>query len=570
MLEMKNVKLFSIAALVAISINIFAAIPAETIIADFEGGKITMGQLEERVKQLPPMYQPKYSTPEGKENLLDMMCTEELFYLEALAQDVRNDERYNSMIDNQIKSVYFGEYKKELGNKMITYTEEEKKVYYNEHQDIFVGRTFDESEEEIEKRLRPAKEKDLIDLLKIDLYTKYEVQINEENIMAFILTSIDSNDVNKDNVLIESNNAEVALTVGKFAAMFEDLPPQNKAGLRDNASLQKYLENRVELDIFYLEAMENEFDKNEFVQMTIEQIHRNMMLRTVYNKLVVDPIDLGDESVKNFYDTNILQFSTNPYRKIQAFGFEAEDVAKKMRKQVKKLLKKNNEEDLKTLIAENSVYSAKDGILDHVYDNGIIPGIGKDEVYSEMVWSTKPNKLSKIFKNSKEIFVFFHIIEDIKAVSTPFDEIKDKVKSQMMKDLSKESFDRISIELQTKYNLQKHPENMVEILTAEEYFTKAENAQKRRRFTDAIFYYDKVIEHHKNNSDDYKATFMKGFLYAEEMKDKDNALISFKEVLSNFPEGELHESAQFMIDELEGRSNLIDQFESEKIEESKE
>ena len=570
MLGTKSLKLFSFAAMIAITINMFAAIPAETIIADFEGGKITMGQLEERVKQLPPMYQPKYSTPEGKENLLDMMCTEELFYLEAIAQDVRNDKRYNSMIDNQIKSVYFGEYKKELGNNMITYTDEEKKVYYNEHQDIFVGRTFEESEEEIEKRLRPAKEKDLIELLKIDLYTKYDVQINEDNIMAFNLTSIDSNDVNKDKILIESNNPEIALSVGQFMDMFDDLPPQNKAGLRDNASLQKYIENRVELDIFYLEALENGFDKNEFVQTTIEQIHRNMMLRTVYNKLVVDPIDLGDEAVKNFYDNNILQFSTKAYRKIQTFGFESEDVAKKMRKQVKKLLKKNNEEELKTLIADNSVYSAKDGILDHIYDNGIIPGIGKDEVYSEMVWKTKPNKLSKIFKNSKDIFVFFNIIEDVKAVSTPFDEVKNKVKNQMLKDISKESFDRISAELETKYHLKKYPENMVEILTAEEYFTKAENAQKRRRFTDAIFYYDKVIEHHKNNSDDYKATFMKGFLYAEELKDKENALISFKKVLSDFPEGELHESAQFMIDELEGRSNLIDQFETEKIEESKE
>ncbi|RLC58817.1 MAG: hypothetical protein DRH89_00080 [Candidatus Cloacimonadota bacterium] len=570
MLGMKSLKLFSFAALIAITINMFAAIPAETIIADFEGGKITMGQLEERVKQLPPMYQPKYSTPEGKENLLDMMCTEELFYLEALAHDVRNDDRYDTMIDNQIKSVYFGEYKKELGNNLITYTDEEKKIYYNEHMDIFVGRTFEESEAEIEKRLRPEKEKDLIDSLKVDLYKKYDIQINEENIMAFNLTSIDSNEVNKDKMLIESNNPEIALSVGQFMDMFEDLPPQNKAALRDNASLQKYLENRVELDVFYLEALENGFDKNEYVQTTIEQIHRNMMLRTVYNKLVVDPIDLSDEAVKKYYDTNILQFSTKPYRKIQTFGFESEDVAKKMRKQVKKLLKKNKEEELKTLIAENSVYSAKDGILDHIYNNGIIPGIGKDEVYSEMVWKTKPNKLSKIFKNSKDIYVFFNIIEDVQAVSSPFDEVKAKVKNQMLKDISKESFDRISAELETKYNLKKYPENMVEILTAEEYFTKAENAQKRRRFTDAIFYYDKVIEHHKNNSDDYKATFMKGFLYAEELKDKENALISFKEVLSDFPEGELHESAQFMIDELEGRSNLIDQFETEKIEENKE
>jgi hypothetical protein len=45
------------------------------------------------------------------------------------------------------------------------------------------------------------------------------------------------------------------------------------------------------------------------------------------------------------------------------------------------------------------------------------------------------------------------------------------------------------------------------------------------------------------------------------MKEKDKAISCFQDVLNKFPEGELHESAQFMIDELEGKSNLIDNFE---------
>ena len=101
------------------------------------------------------------------------------------------------------------------------------------------------------------------------------------------------------------------------------------------------------------------------------------------------------------------------------------------------------------------------------------------------------------------------------------------------------------------------------ILTAEEYFNKAEDAQKRRRFTDAIFYYDEVIKHYQNNIDDYKAMFMKAFLYAEELKDKENAIKIFNEFLEKFPPADLHDSAQFMISELEGKSDIIENFESE-------
>ena len=41
-----------------------------------------------------------------------------------------------------------------------------------------------------------------------------------------------------------------------------------------------------------------------------------------------------------------------------------------MRKTVKKLIKKKDDEAISKLIEENSAYPAKDGILNHIYNNG--------------------------------------------------------------------------------------------------------------------------------------------------------------------------------------------------------
>jgi len=560
-----------LAVLFLIAFNIFAGgIPAETVIAEFEGGNITMGDLEARIELIPPMYQPKYSSPEGKESLLNDLCTEELFFQEAINRNVRLTERYLGTIDNQVKSVYYGEYKKVFVAEELDITTAEKKLYFNENPELFVARTFEESELEIEQRLKPQKERELIDSKREELFVLYEIELNNESIEAFNLTDIDSNLENQEQILIGSNNQDIVLTVGDFVANFEFLPQKNKSALSTTEKLKGLLRNQAELEVFFLQAVEMGLDKDPFVKKTIEQIHRNLMLRTVYNLIVIDPIDLSDEAVEKFYNENIGQFSTNPYRQIQTFGFETEDIAKKMRKKIKKLIKKKNEEEIKKLIAENSSYPAKDGVLNHVYNNGVIPGIGKDEVYSEMVWKTKPKKLSKIFKNSKDIFVFFRILKDIQAVATPFDSIKVKVNSQMMKDLSRKNFEETTLKLETNYNLKKFPERMIVILSAEEYFNKAESAQKRRKFEDAIFYYNQVIKNYENNEDDYKATFMKGFLYAEELDDKEQAISCFNDVLTKFPEGELHESANFMIAELEGKSNLLDSFESENSLDEKE
>ncbi len=133
-----------------------------------------------------------------------------------------------------------------------------------------------------------------------------------------------------------------------------------------------------------------------------------------------------------------------------------------------------------------------------------------------------------------------------------------------MRTLSKEKFESVKKELEIKYSLNKYPDNMVVKLTAEEYFNKAEAAQKRRSFNDAIFYYDEVIKYHKNDKDDYKAMFMKGFLYAEELKDKEKAIEIFEKFLELYPEGDLKESATYMLSSLKNNEDMIESIKFEE------
>ena len=103
-----------------------------------------------------------------------------------------------------------------------------------------------------------------------------------------------------------------------------------------------------------------------------------------------------------------------------------------------------------------------------------------------------------------------------------------------------------------EFNLKHYPERITLSLTAEELFNIADNAARQRNFAAAISYYDQIITHYANGSDDYRASFMKAFLVAEEVKDEAGAIELFKSFLRKYPQGELNESAQFMIDSLEG------------------
>ena len=547
-------------------LSLFAAtqVADSTVVAEFKGGKITMGNLNKRLSQIPPMYKAKYETVDGKNELLDMICTEEVFYLEALAQKIMDQDNFFDRIADQVKNTYFSEYRKDLLKDAISFTDEEKRAYFKENHDQYKDRTFEEAEKMIETKLKPEKENAFIEKRKQELIKKYDIMINYDVLLKINITAPDSNEVIIDEKIITSSNPEINRTVGDLIATLDILSKRTQISLRTDDGKKQYIEKLAKSDVFYLDALEKGYDKNPMIAANVNQIERNMALRTVYNILVVESIDTSDEKLQEYYNTNIKEFSTLAHRKIQTFGFDTKKIAVKMRKTIKKLIKKNKEAEIVALIAENSVYPKGDGILDHIYDNGIIPGMGKDQVYCDMVWKTKPEDLSDIFQNSKEKYVFFRILEDVVATAKPFEEEQAAIKKSLMRTLSKEKFENVKKKLETKFALVTYPDRMIVRLSAEEYFNKAEAAQKRRRFNDAIFYYDEIMKYHKNNKDDYKAMFMKGFLYAEELKDTDNAIAIFEEFLTSYPEGDLSESAQYMLSSLKNKEDMIESIEFEE------
>ena len=361
----KSISKKTIITLVAIFtfISLFAAteIADSTVVAVYKGGTITMGDLNERLSQIPPMYKSKFTTIEGKIELLDMICIEEVFYLEALTHKVMEQKEFTERIADQIKSAYFSEYRKELLKNGVSITIEEKKAYFTENHDQYKEQTFEEAEKLIESRLKPEKEKELIETKKEELFGKFNVKINYDLLAKINIAAPDSNEVIINENIISSSNSKINRTVGDIIAYIDILPKRTQMSLHSEAGLKRYIDELAKSDVFYVDALANGFDKNPILITIINQIKRNMALRTIYNTLVVEAIDTSDEAVEKYYNDNIDQFSTLAYRKIQTFGFDTKKIATKMRKTVKKLIKKQKDEEINTLIAENSVYPAKDG-----------------------------------------------------------------------------------------------------------------------------------------------------------------------------------------------------------------
>ncbi len=542
-----------------------AEIPPETILAEHSNGKITMEDFNQRLSKIPVMYQGRYQNYEGKVQFLNDLVTEEVFYQEAISLGLENDPNILKKAEQQIKSTYYTEYQNYLKNTEVQITDDELNEYFLQNLDEYPGITFDEAKTMVEKQFRPQKEKEFIEKYNEELWQKYDLIIREE-----LLDSLDFNDISTiepiaDQKYITSNTPELEKTIADLKEFYDGLPNMNKRPFLNPESLLNTVREITKMDLYYLEARAAGFDDNPVVLETMPMIIRNLMLRETYNRLVTEKLEVNDKTIRDFYDENIEKFSTKAYRKIQAFGFKDDPEAQKAKADVKKAVKKDNA-DLLNSVLENSVFEFENGEIDYIYKNNIIPKCGKDTIWCDLVWKekygkTSPKKLSDIFLSAQNYYVFFRVLEDIVPIPTAYEEVKVKIENEMRKDKSKVLFEEADRQLKEKFKAVVFAENLVEKLTAEEYFVNATTAQEKRRYKDAIYYYEQICEYYPNGTDDYKAMFMKGFLYSEELKDPKKAISIFEELLQKYPQGELHDSAQFMIEELKGNSNILEKME---------
>ncbi len=568
---MHYIKIIIVLAFLMMGLYVYCEnqVPRETVAAEYSGGKILYGDIEDRIEKIPPMYQTKYRTEDGMNSLLDMMCTEEVFYLEAMERNLQDSDNFREHSEMQIVSQLKNEYKKDLLIENIVISDEEKQIFFQEHaEDIYAGRIFEEVAGDVENRLKSQKEQSFISEKYNELSAKYGVSVDQTLLPRIDLENLDNNTNLLNSKLISSTENYIEKDVNYLIQIFPDLSPQQQKQLKNLNSLSDYINDMAETWTFAYEADQLGYRDREDLQETIQQIKKNVLLRSIYNVLVVDAVQITDEDLMDYYNGNIDQYSSKATRKIQVFSFTSEEQATKILKKAKKALKKDNNDELNELLNENCTYTNNNGIIDNIYNNGIIPGFGKDEIFSGKIWEDIPEEnfgmFSDIFMINKGEFVFFRLLQDNPSQPQPFAEIKAKISAQLNKDQTRSKFDEVTAQLKEKYDLITYYDRLFVVLTAEEYFNLAEEAQKKRRYDDAIYYYDKVLKNHKNNIDDYKALFMKGFLYAEELNKKDQAIEIFNELLQNYPESDLHESARFMIDELQGKSNIIESFEIEE------
>jgi outer membrane protein assembly factor BamD (BamD/ComL family) len=88
--------------------------------------------------------------------------------------------------------------------------------------------------------------------------------------------------------------------------------------------------------------------------------------------------------------------------------------------------------------------------------------------------------------------------------------------------------------------------------TEEGLYAEAQKAENENRPGDAITIYRKILADYPDSPQSYKAQFLVGFVFSEEMNLPDSGRIAFQAVIDKYPNSEFVDDAQAMLKFLEG------------------
>ncbi|MEA1973909.1 MAG: peptidyl-prolyl cis-trans isomerase [Candidatus Cloacimonadota bacterium] len=438
---------------------------------------------------------------------------------------------------------------------------------------------YEEVKDSIKKKLTIKKVELQKDDIYADLIKSYKVTIDTQLVNSVNFNDKIENDKELNVQIVNSSNKNVSFSVGDFYKIYQKSDKELKPKFNDLTARIKLLKKEIYFSLMYEEAKNSNINIGDEHRKKLKQQKDMIITKVAFNKLVKDMVTVADSTVQNWYNEHKNQYKVNTKRSARIFEFEEKEQADEYHNTVTKILsnkKLSNEEinnKFSKIIDENCDFTRNSGILSNVPQKGSIPMYGTDKFVLTNIWGINEG-VSDVFKTKKETFAFVNYIDETPSYYKDISEVKTRIEKKLKGEKLKSDYFTKLEDLKIKYELKTYPDNLKEILTPKELFELAQKSKNQKRYAQSIKYYDEIISKYKDGKNDANAQFMKGYLYSEEMNDKEKAISTFKTFLKIYSDNDLAESAKAMLDDLEGVKRIdsffIDENENDNEELKKE
>jgi len=253
--------------------------------------------------------------------------------------------------------------------------------------------------------------------------------------------------VKKDKVLAKVNGRKI--TESDLEKVLSSLPQQQAMQMQGEEGKKRLLNELIAGEMFYLDAVEKELDKEEEFQNILKETKENLLQRYAVQK-VMDDVDVKDEEAKEVYEQNKDKYISDEKVSAKHILVDDEEKCKEIKEEI------DNGLDFSDAAAKySSCPSSKKG--------GRLGEFGKGQMvpeFEEVAFNMEEGEISDPVKSQ----FGYHIIQldkKVPAEQKSFNEVKEQVKQQLLQQKQFQVYNDNVQKLRGKYNVEMDPKEII-------------------------------------------------------------------------------------------------------------
>lgn len=346
----------------------------------------------------------------------------------------------------------------------------------------------------------------------------------------------------RDRVIARVGNVE--FTAAEVDRRLAELPPyvqQQFAGLEGK---KEFLDRLIEEEVMFQAARQAGYETNPDVTRAVEAIKRRTMIQAYYADAIEKAVEVPEEDVVAYYNEHDEQFQRRPHVKFRLILTNTRAEAAAARARVL------SGEDFASVARDVSIdrgTKEAGGLTRPIALGDGLPSAGMSPEFIESLFDWKVGEVTDPLRSDKG-WVVIRIEEKEEGGTKPLEEVRDQIVRSLLPIKTREYYEVALEDLKRKLKVSVDEAAFEPtVRSEEELFTLAQEADDP---VQRLGYYGELVMGYPEGEHADEAQFMIGFIQAEELHNYDAARNAFERLLEQYPDSELKESANWMLENM--------------------
>lgn len=327
---------------------------------------------------------------------------------------------------------------------------------------------------------------------------------------------------------------------------YELLPDTQKRSFSGLEGKAKLADLMIDEQLVIEEALEKGIHREKEVEKMVEKARRSILVSHYYSREIVGKIEISEEEIQSYYDEHAEEFTTRAVLRAQYIFSEDSLKCAEWKRRI------DRGEDFNKIAkneSEDPITAVVNGSLGYFNPDGYIKSIGYSPLFGNAAEKLEVGEISDPIVFEKG-YAIAKLNEKKPPLQQPLSEVRKRIIESIQGAKVETVYSGEIARLRKKFEPENYYWDKVEKTrkTPEEIW---ERAQIETDPYQRVQYYRDLVNQYPKDNYAPQALFMIGFVYAEEVRDIVQARRTFDELLAKYPESDVVESAEWMIENMD-------------------